>query len=1193
MFNLRKFIISVFFILLSISAFAESKKVVIFYSSIGMGHLSAARAIEQNIKNKDPNAVVELKNIRDFMPKWKNYLDEKLFWLVVKKSPDTFDKMFKSKMSSTQLNHNYFDNISNPYSDSDVLKYLQEVNPSHIIATHYGSAETLIKLRNQGNLKNTPIAWLHTDYFQGYFPRISQHIEKTFLGMSELESQWKSTGLNPSKVATTGLPVNTQVFEPVDRVSFLTEQGLNPNIKTVVIASGGEGVGDFPTIVESMANKIKEPLQIVAICAKNEEHVKNLTALKEKLPSNVNLTIHGFVKNDLLLNYVKSSDLYITKSGGLSPTEGFAINKPIVLLDVYGGHERENADLFEKLGLAIVNRNQKNIGSDVYRLLNDQQLQEKMIAEQAKFRNSFNMEAITNFVMDSEVKQDIIPKNYGIENGSGVQKARESLQALNEASPSDIEIILSYGKSDTGKRFSGDTNPFGHIAIKIDNTVYTLNGRAKNDVEKELVFKTDLAEYLYGTQRYVENMEHTDAFGSSYARDNISIKVQGVNQSQKNLMLDYFNQIDQQFRLGQVAYHNKKFNCADLVKNALKKAGIALDSKEKNLTFPLDVLTDAKNYFEKDSNYKTEVVLYSRARNTENKFKQNSFPLSPYQFTRAIKTILSGKQVDVIENEVGKRISIGNSTPTAYYENLNGISEAEMKKEMQQQQDYLNKSTALFEEYEKRLESIDKTSLDFKFKSDQISQDLSIISKEYTVEELSNVINNQINQKTFPDANKRERAEKLYVGFKEWESLQKNYQSNMDLFIKTEMNYLIVGTYTTLNVLLADFSLRHPNIDKKRLQELHASAKKNYEKYLKSLEHYGKPADGPTRTASYRAFFDNAKEFIDLYQSYTNTPVLEHSKIKQIQAKTKRFFIVFKNIVKMTPEMTKVLFRAFFPDKASSDDKSLPKGIDELFQKFSKVFKIKTNIENKTALDNLVNKAKSGSKIVNIITPNHSHPIHDAVLMSSLNLPDYLLVMATDQIVSGKLANKVDQNKNIISVGRGSNLPIDKILEQLEKGNTNNIVIYPEGSVSAGIYETRPLREKFSYGLVNKLIAAGYEVNIVPVSYVDSARLLHKNSISEFIKESFSDTTNESMTLNAKVKNPIPPEITKAIMQSGNYDLLNVYIRQNWLDELGSSSKKISGLLKSKDLIKSFEQEFKINARNIHLNTNRCYQFYK
>ena len=97
---MRKLILFLISLSLSFGALAKDKKILILYSSIGNGHISAANAIKADILEKNPKAKVRLKNIRDFIPsRRKEKWDEKLFWFVVKNYPNTFDKIFRKKMA--------------------------------------------------------------------------------------------------------------------------------------------------------------------------------------------------------------------------------------------------------------------------------------------------------------------------------------------------------------------------------------------------------------------------------------------------------------------------------------------------------------------------------------------------------------------------------------------------------------------------------------------------------------------------------------------------------------------------------------------------------------------------------------------------------------------------------------------------------------------------------------------------------------------------------------------------------------------------------------------------------------------------------------------------------------------------------------------------------------------------------------
>jgi hypothetical protein len=75
---------------------AGPKKVVIFYSSIGHGHPSAALAIQEEILRQYPTACVLLQDIRAFMhPVWRS-IDERLYWFVANNLLECFESLFRS-----------------------------------------------------------------------------------------------------------------------------------------------------------------------------------------------------------------------------------------------------------------------------------------------------------------------------------------------------------------------------------------------------------------------------------------------------------------------------------------------------------------------------------------------------------------------------------------------------------------------------------------------------------------------------------------------------------------------------------------------------------------------------------------------------------------------------------------------------------------------------------------------------------------------------------------------------------------------------------------------------------------------------------------------------------------------------------------------------------------------------------------
>jgi hypothetical protein len=120
-------------------------------------------------------------------------------------------------------------------------------------------------LRERELLAEIRIGWLHTDFFEGYFPRISKRIDLTFLGHPELETRWRAAGVPPEKVTTSGMPVQISEGELGTREDALRAFGLATDLPTILLTGGKEGTGDYCAVVESIARDCHRRGQIIAV----------------------------------------------------------------------------------------------------------------------------------------------------------------------------------------------------------------------------------------------------------------------------------------------------------------------------------------------------------------------------------------------------------------------------------------------------------------------------------------------------------------------------------------------------------------------------------------------------------------------------------------------------------------------------------------------------------------------------------------------------------------------------------------------------------------------------------------------------------------------------------------------------------------------------------------------------------------
>jgi UDP-N-acetylglucosamine:LPS N-acetylglucosamine transferase len=503
-------------------------------------------------------------------------------------------------------------------------------------------------LRERGYLKEIKIGWLHTDFFKGYFPRISKRIDKTFLGHYKLEKIWNFSCCLDSKTETTGIPVNitkTSVNEIIKKYK------LDTALPTVLIISGKEGVGDYVKLVENIIKICNFSMQIITVCGKNKTQQLKLKEYNKNLSKKIKLKVLGLVPHNDLMGLMSFSSVLITKAGGVTPIEAINICIPIILLNIIAGREKKNALFLKRLGVVKLVDNIEDVGKYVKLVLNSNEEKEKLYKAQEEFRKNFNEEKIVDFLLDE--KKESLSVDFGAEYGKPARNTYKVLSKLDNLFPVDIEILLSYSTSIVPQRIIWE-NPFGHIAIRINKMVYSANYIANSKIDHNFLQHISLSEYLYGIVPLSPSQIHTNTYGMAYGRETIGLRIKGIPQEKIELMLKEVFKIENEFKSGKLKWDKIKFNCADAVERILAAGGYGKYNprKIKIPAMPLDSFEKAKKIFENDKSLKTVLINYYKITGSNALYRYSRFPLSLKQPIRSIGYILSDYSKNKLEKSV-------------------------------------------------------------------------------------------------------------------------------------------------------------------------------------------------------------------------------------------------------------------------------------------------------------------------------------------------------------------------------------------------------------------------------------------------------------------------------------------------------------------------------------------------------------
>ena len=144
--------------------------------------------------------------------------------------------------------------------------------------------------------------------------------------------------------------------------------GLDPQVPTVLIMGGGQGLGPIKKVVESLL-KLSQPVQLAVIAGVNTKLLDWLKKTKDK--THKKILIYDYASN--VHELMDASTLIITKPGGMTTSESLAKGLPMIIVNPIPGQEMHNTDFLIKKGIALRVDDVEDIAREVEALLGSPQ----------------------------------------------------------------------------------------------------------------------------------------------------------------------------------------------------------------------------------------------------------------------------------------------------------------------------------------------------------------------------------------------------------------------------------------------------------------------------------------------------------------------------------------------------------------------------------------------------------------------------------------------------------------------------------------------------------------------------------------------------------------------------------------------------------------------------------------------------
>ena len=338
-----------------------SKKILILYASAGHGHEKAAKAILEACREL-PGVNAQIVDTISLASLFFGNLYRQSYLLQIHYVPWLWGIFyFVCDVSWVYGVIRRVRRAMNAVLAGRLERLILEERPDVIIATHFLSVEVTSHLKEQGRIHGKLLNVI-TDYLPHHV-WLAKRVDLYAVALPETKEKLMQWRVPADRIRVTGIPVEKKFLADLPTLEMRARLQLDLSAFTVLITSGGGGIGSMKNIVEGLL-ELKKPIQILAVCGTNQPLFHRLSSMAVDRPL---LKVFGFV--DHMQELMAASDLVIGKGGGLTITESFSQGKPIILFQSIPGQETRNAFCVNRHHAGFVVRTIDEIAQKVSELL--------------------------------------------------------------------------------------------------------------------------------------------------------------------------------------------------------------------------------------------------------------------------------------------------------------------------------------------------------------------------------------------------------------------------------------------------------------------------------------------------------------------------------------------------------------------------------------------------------------------------------------------------------------------------------------------------------------------------------------------------------------------------------------------------------------------------------------------------------
>lgn len=345
--------------------------ILILSTSGGAGHIRAADALLQAARASGLPLRAEHYDCLDFTSKAFKRLYSQSYLAMVNHIPTFWGYMYSQSERKPYTKKGLLA-LFDHFNYQHYIQTLLRLKPDAILCTHFLPFISISERARQSNI-SAPFFAATTD-FDIHQLWVDAIVNQYYVFHEESAWQLAAKGIPREQISVKGIPIGQEFTTTTDHRIARQRLELPTNRFTVLLLSGGFGVGHVEEIAQSVKDLLgsyaRQNFNLIVVCGRNETLRSGLE--QSGFPTNVHASIFGFVEN--IHELMDASDILVSKSGGLTSAEAMAKHLPMIIVDPIPGQESRNASMMVERGAGLFALDYHNIQFKLKEVIEDPSL---------------------------------------------------------------------------------------------------------------------------------------------------------------------------------------------------------------------------------------------------------------------------------------------------------------------------------------------------------------------------------------------------------------------------------------------------------------------------------------------------------------------------------------------------------------------------------------------------------------------------------------------------------------------------------------------------------------------------------------------------------------------------------------------------------------------------------------------------